>query len=529
MPDPSDWLLTKPERGNPATRLDDAAPRRAGLVGGQPGPAADPRRDVLRRAVRTDRGHPGRRPGLLHRLAGRRRRAAHRRAGQRGRRGARPRRRARGRRPRAGLALAHGAPSASPPTRTCRLGRALQKRGAEAILDMRVRTGGSPPPEAASSSGTATTRPATSPTSAASTCATRVATTPTHGGDPQALDNMAEEYGDTPPWHDIQAAISGPAVHDVETVFRERWEDPTHAEPQPGHPAPGPAPRPRHHARPAARAGAAAAAGRRRHPRRPAAAHLSRTCAMGATTRSPAAASAASPAATPRPSTRARRLIYVEDQYLWGDHVGEHLHRGAARAPRPARDRGGADAPGRRRGSAGPPSCWAGGARCSTWRGSRPTGSRSTASRTTRARRSTCTPRPASSTTPGRRSAPTTSTAARGPTTPSSRPSWSTPPVTTPGGCGSPWPPSTSTAMTPTTTWRTASSRPGCSRRTPSAPRAWTAGTPAGEVGPRPPGRLRRLDPPELGRLTRAIALAPYLFLHDPDGRPKPLRKKDEF
>jgi phosphatidylserine/phosphatidylglycerophosphate/cardiolipin synthase-like enzyme len=38
---------------------------------------------------------------------------------------------------------------------------------------------------------------------------------------------MAREYGPTPPWHDIQAAISGPAVYDVETVFRERWEDPT--------------------------------------------------------------------------------------------------------------------------------------------------------------------------------------------------------------------------------------------------------------------------------------------------------------
>ena len=43
---------------------------------------------------------------LLHRLAGRRRRAAHRRAGQRGGRGPRPCRRARRRRPRAGLAVA---------------------------------------------------------------------------------------------------------------------------------------------------------------------------------------------------------------------------------------------------------------------------------------------------------------------------------------------------------------------------------------------------------------------------------------
>ena len=26
MPDPNDWLLTKPERGNPATRIDERHP-----------------------------------------------------------------------------------------------------------------------------------------------------------------------------------------------------------------------------------------------------------------------------------------------------------------------------------------------------------------------------------------------------------------------------------------------------------------------------------------------------------------------
>ena len=36
---------------------------------------------------------------------------------------------------------------------------------------------------------------------------------------------------------------------------------------------------------------------------------------------------------------KARRLVYVEDQYLWGHHVGEIFTDGAARAPRPARDR----------------------------------------------------------------------------------------------------------------------------------------------------------------------------------------------
>jgi phosphatidylserine/phosphatidylglycerophosphate/cardiolipin synthase-like enzyme len=46
-----------------------------------------------------------------------------------------------------------------------------------------------------------------------------------HHGDPQA-QNMARVYGERPPWHDIQAMIRGPAVGDVEAVFRERWNDP---------------------------------------------------------------------------------------------------------------------------------------------------------------------------------------------------------------------------------------------------------------------------------------------------------------
>ncbi|MEO8556945.1 MAG: phospholipase D family protein [Actinomycetota bacterium] len=45
-----------------------------------------------------------------------------------------------------------------------------------------------------------------------------------HHGDSQR-QAMAAVYGPRPPWHDVQLAISGPAVGDVETVFRERWED----------------------------------------------------------------------------------------------------------------------------------------------------------------------------------------------------------------------------------------------------------------------------------------------------------------
>jgi phosphatidylserine/phosphatidylglycerophosphate/cardiolipin synthase-like enzyme len=46
-----------------------------------------------------------------------------------------------------------------------------------------------------------------------------------HGGDLQPQP-MAAIYGPRPPWHDVQLAITGPAVGDVETAFRERWEDP---------------------------------------------------------------------------------------------------------------------------------------------------------------------------------------------------------------------------------------------------------------------------------------------------------------
>ncbi|GGC89341.1 phospholipase D [Tersicoccus solisilvae] len=103
--------------------------------------------------------------------------------------------------------------------------QALQDHGAETLLDMRVRTMGShhqkfvvlrhrnrPEDDIAYVGGI-------------DLCHSR-RDDARHGGDPQP-QAMADEYGDTPPWHDVQLAIQGPAVHDVETVFRERWEDPT--------------------------------------------------------------------------------------------------------------------------------------------------------------------------------------------------------------------------------------------------------------------------------------------------------------
>ncbi|MCU1537034.1 MAG: phospholipase [Humibacillus sp.] len=104
------------------------------------------------------------------------------------------------------------------------LGEQLEKRGVEVVLDMRVRAGGShhqkfvvvrhrddPSRDVAFVGGI--------------DLAHNRRDDADHHGDRQS-ERLADEYGEHPPWHDIQTAIQGPAVYDVETVFRERWDDP---------------------------------------------------------------------------------------------------------------------------------------------------------------------------------------------------------------------------------------------------------------------------------------------------------------
>ena len=200
------------------------------------------------------------------------------------------------------------------------LGRRLQARGVEAILDMRVRSGGSHHQKLV------VIRHGDDPTrdvayvGGIDLCHSR-RDDRDHGGDPQAQGGMGEEYGDTPPWHDIQAAISGPAVHDVETVFRERWEDPTTLRRSPiivtrdrlrgldtrPDPLPDQAPPP-----PPVEGGTHVVQLLRtypnlRHGRDYAFARGGeRSVAHGYT----------------KAVKRGRHLVYVEDQYLWGAHVG---------------------------------------------------------------------------------------------------------------------------------------------------------------------------------------------------------------
>jgi phosphatidylserine/phosphatidylglycerophosphate/cardiolipin synthase-like enzyme len=141
-----------------------------------------------------------------------------------------------------------------------------------------------------------------------------------HLGDPQAQP-MAAEYGDHPPWHDAQLEIRGPAVAALDTTFRQRWADPrsvdtdnplswlkdklrrTDISPDPLPPAP-PVPDP---------AGSCAVQVLRTYPairpRAPYAPRGERTVARGFV----------------KALRRARRLVYLEDQYLWSPHIARVL------------------------------------------------------------------------------------------------------------------------------------------------------------------------------------------------------------
>jgi phosphatidylserine/phosphatidylglycerophosphate/cardiolipin synthase-like enzyme len=142
-----------------------------------------------------------------------------------------------------------------------------------------------------------------------------------HGGDAQAAP-IAAAYGKRPPWHDAHVAIRGPAVEQVETVFRERWEDPAPLSRNPLHrlksytsgddtkavplPAQLPAPPP---------CGPHAVELLRTYPRRlsgyPFAVRGERSIAAGYS----------------KALSHARELIYLEDQYLWSRQVAEPFAR----------------------------------------------------------------------------------------------------------------------------------------------------------------------------------------------------------
>ncbi|MBE1548769.1 phosphatidylserine/phosphatidylglycerophosphate/cardiolipin synthase-like enzyme [Mycobacterium sp. OAS707] len=101
------------------------------------------------------------------------------------------------------------------------LGEAIERAGGEVLLDQRVRIGGShhqrlvvirhpddPTLDVAFTGGI-------------DLCHSR-RDDASHLGDPQAV-RMSNRYGDTPPWHDVQLELRGPVVGALDTSFRERW------------------------------------------------------------------------------------------------------------------------------------------------------------------------------------------------------------------------------------------------------------------------------------------------------------------
>jgi phosphatidylserine/phosphatidylglycerophosphate/cardiolipin synthase-like enzyme len=149
-----------------------------------------------------------------------------------------------------------------------------------------------------------------------------------HLGDPQAPP-LDERYGEAPPWHDAMAEIRGPAVAHVLDTFTERWDDPTpldHRNPyravmhrlvrMPRHPEQLP-----ERWDPPPEAGPHQVQILRTYPaKRPAypfAPEGERSIAR----------------AYSRAFARARRLIYIEDQYFWSDVVAATLAEALRREP----------------------------------------------------------------------------------------------------------------------------------------------------------------------------------------------------
>ncbi len=194
------------------------------------------------------------------------------------------------------------------------LGEDIEKAGGECLLDQRVRPGGSHHQKFVAIRHTGRSELDVAFVGGIDLCHSR-RDDAAHAGDPQSLP-MADVYGETPPWHDVQVMVHGPAVADVETSFRERWEDPAplnrnpadmlsdvvhHTDRTPGSlPAqlPDPAPRGSAHIQLIRTYG-------NRHPGYPFAPEGERSVAR----------------AYSKVVPRAERLIYLEDQYLWSAEV----------------------------------------------------------------------------------------------------------------------------------------------------------------------------------------------------------------
>ena len=207
------------------------------------------------------------------------------------------------------------------------LGAVINESGGEALLDERVRRGGSHHQKLVVVRRKGMPHEDVAFVGGIDLCHGR-RDDATHAGDPQAPP-LDERYGPTPPWHDAMAEIRGPAVAHVLDTFAERWDDPTpldHRNPyravlhrlvrMPRHPEPLP-----ERWDPPPAAGPHQVQILRTYPaKRPAypfAPDGERSIAR----------------AYSRAFSRARRLIYIEDQYFWSDVVAAALAAALRREP----------------------------------------------------------------------------------------------------------------------------------------------------------------------------------------------------
>lgn len=221
MTDATDWLLTPSERGNPATRIDDQHGGRAWssgnevevLIDGHDYFAALVR--VLESAVRDDALYFTDLEGNVdERLAGPGSELGEMLVGL-ARRGVAVR----------GLVWrAHPGPYNQAANED--LARMVNDAGGEVLLDNRIHRGGSHHQKLVVLRRARRSGPDVAFLGGIDLAHGRNDDAD-HAGDKQRALLSEDNYGPTPPWHDVQLMVRGPAVDDIAMTFRERWEDPS--------------------------------------------------------------------------------------------------------------------------------------------------------------------------------------------------------------------------------------------------------------------------------------------------------------